>query len=142
LESGGTIDKYIGDSIMAFWNAPLDVPNHELVACQTALAMHRVVSEVNNKRKEQTAGNSQISSMPEDLRIGVGINTGTCVVGNLGSTERFDYSALGDPVNVASRLESQTKDYGVDVIIGPDTAGGIGKELLVLPLDKIAVKGK
>ena len=133
LDYSGTIDKYIGDCIMAFWNAPLDVDNHELLSCRAALEMQRKITTLNRDRLE--AGE-------EALHIGIGINTGSCVVGNLGSKERFDYSVLGDAVNLASRLEGQTKVYGVDVIIGAATANAVENHLLVLALDRVVVKGK
>lgn len=133
LDYGGTIDKYIGDCIMAFWNAPLEVDNHELLSCRAALEMQQKITALNRDRLE--AGE-------EALHIGIGINTGSCVVGNLGSKERFDYSVLGDAVNLASRLEGQTKVYGVDVIIGAATAEAVEKDLMVLALDRVAVKGK
>ena len=95
---------------MAFWNAPLSVPNHEIKACAAALAMIESLEALNRERREETASAGQ-PFLP--FRIGIGINAGRCVVGNLGSDLRFNYSVLGDPVNVASRLEGQTKYYDV-----------------------------
>src|SRR5262249_27025758 len=135
----GTIDKYIGDAVMAFWNAPLNVADHELKACAAALDMLDRLAVLNRERQEE-ANNAGRPFMP--FRIGIGINTGRCVVGNLGSDLRFNYSVLGDPVNVASRLEGQTKLYGVPVIIGSRTAGKIKNNFAMLELDLIAVKGK
>ena len=133
----GTIDKYIGDAIMGFWNAPLDVKDHELKACTAALEMLDRLEELNQERQREAEAGQTI--VP--LRIGLGINTGRCVVGNIGSDLRFNYSVLGDPVNVAARLEGQTKFYGVSIIIGSRTAEK-AKEFAVLELDLITVKGK
>jgi adenylate cyclase len=135
----GTIDKYIGDAVMAFWNAPLNVPQHELSACAAALAMIDRVELLNRERQHEATSAGQ-PFLP--FRIGIGINTGQCVVGNLGSDLRFNYSVLGDPVNVASRLEGQTKYYGVPIIIGSRTAEGAKEKFATLELDLIAVKGK
>ena len=135
----GTIDKYIGDAVMAFWNAPLKVDHHELKACAAALAMIDSVEALNRQRQEE-AESANHPFLP--VRIGVGLNTGRCVVGNLGSDLRFNYSVLGDPVNVASRLEGQTKYYGVSIIIGPKTAESAKEKFAILELDLIAVKGK
>lgn len=135
----GTIDKYMGDAIMAFWNAPLDVATHELNACEAALDMLDCVERLNRER-EQQARSSGTPYFP--IQIGVGINTGTCVVGNMGSDFRFDYSVLGDSVNLASRLEGQCKSYGLPIIIGSRTAQTIKDRFAILELDFIAVKGK
>ncbi len=139
LERDGTIDKYMGDCIMAFWNAPLDVPEHAVHACDAALAMFDALEALNRER-EAEAEQAGIPFLP--LRIGIGINTGECVVGNMGSQQRFDYSVLGDAVNLASRLEGQSKTYGVGTVIGPDTAAQASDRFAVLELDLIAVKGK
>ena len=145
LEHGGTIDKFMGDAIMAFWNAPLDIENHAERACHAALAMQRDMKSRNQKdRRQFDASQSRETEDREfiDLKIGIGINTGTVVIGNMGSRQRFDYSVLGDPVNLASRLEGQTRVYGVDAVIGPATMAQAGGRLAVLELDMIAVKGK
>ena len=133
LENNGTLDKYIGDAQMAFWNAPLDDVNHAKNAVRTALQMMESLDEFN---KEVTA-----EGVPP-FGMGLGINTATVVVGNMGSDQRFDYTCLGDGVNLASRLEGQTKPYGVKIILGPVTAEQVKDEYFVLELDKIAVKGK
>jgi adenylate cyclase len=139
VDHEGTIDKYIGDAVMAFWNAPLSVPNHEVNACAGALAMINSLEVLNRERREAAAGVGQLF-LP--FHIGIGINTGRCVVGNLGSDLRFNYSVLGDPVNVASRLEGQTKYYGVPIIIGSRTADNAKEQFALLELDLVAVKGK
>ncbi len=139
IDHNGTIDKYIGDAIMAFWNAPLHDPGHEINACEAALEMlHRV--ETLNQQREQQARETGQRFIP--IKIGVGINTGRCVVGNMGSDLRFNYSVLGDAVNLASRLEGQTKSYGVSIIIGSKTAQLAREKFAVLELDCITVKGK
>ena len=133
MENDGTIDKYMGDCIMAFWNAPLDVPDQEGKAVKSAVKMLEHL-EVLNKELESDG------MLP--INIGIGINSGSVVVGNMGSNQRFDYSVLGDAVNLAARLEGQSKGYGVKTIIGEDTAKEIEDMFVVLELDKIAVKGK
>lgn len=133
LENNGTLDKYIGDAQMAFWNAPVDEPNHAKMAVKTALQMMESLDEFN---KEITA-----EGIPA-FGMGLGINTGTVVVGNMGSDQRFDYTCLGDAVNLASRLEGQSKPYGVRIILGPHTAEQVKEEFSVVELDCIAVKGK
>jgi adenylate cyclase len=139
IERKGTIDKYIGDAIMAFWNAPLDDASHEVNACAAALDMLRKIDELNHER-EAEALEDGIPFLP--MRIGLGINTGTCVVGNMGSDLRFDYSVLGDPVNLASRLEGRTKEYGIPIILGARTAEKVNGRFAALQIDLITVKGK
>jgi adenylate cyclase len=138
IERKGTIDKYMGDAIMAFWNAPLHDPNHEMNACDAALSMLESLSLLNEQR-EREAGSDD--PMPP-LRIGIGLNTGACVVGNFGSDLHFNYSVLGDTVNLSSRLESLSKHYGVPIIIGDRTAQAVHKRFAVLELDRLKVKGK
>jgi len=133
LDNEGTLDKYIGDAQMAFWNAPLDDPNHALNAVKTALQMMRRLDEFN---KEVMA-----EGVPA-FGMGLGINTATVVVGNMGSSQRFDYTCLGDGVNLASRLEGQSKPYGVKIILGSITAEQVSETYFTLELDCIAVKGK
>ncbi len=139
IDHNGTIDKYIGDAIMAFWNAPLHDPAHEVNACNAALEMLTRVDIINVKREEEAAVTGQ-RFIP--LKIGVGLNSGRCVVGNMGSDLRFNYSVLGDCVNLASRLEGQTKSYDVPIIIGSKTAQAVGDKFALLELDYITVKGK
>ena len=139
LANDGTIDKYMGDGIMAFWNAPLDDPDHAAHACQTALQMLDALADLN---RDLAAEGSEGNRAPLRVDIRVGINSGTCVVGNLGSDLHFDYSVLGDAVNVASRLEGQAEYYGVDVLIGGATAEAVGQQFALLELDRLQVVGK
>ena len=132
-ESGGTLDKYIGDAQMAFWNAPLDDAQHAKNAVRTAIKMLHSL-ELFNKEIEK-------EGVPP-FGMGLGINTDSVVVGNMGSTQRFDYTCLGDGVNLAARLEGQSKNYGVLIVLGPRTAEQIRDEIAVFELDCIAVKGK
>jgi adenylate cyclase len=139
LKKGGTIDKYMGDCIMAFWNAPLDVPQQEIDSCEAALDMYDQLDALNTVRKQE-AEESGMKYLP--LNIGIGINTGDVVVGNMGSEQRFDYSVLGDAVNLAARLEGQSKSYGVKTVIGDTTNDYAKEQFATLELDLIAVKGK
>jgi adenylate cyclase len=139
LARKGTIDKYMGDAIMAFWNAPLDDREHQLNACEAAVDMLDRI-DVLNKIREQEAREGGHPYIP--LNVGVGLNTGTCVVGNMGSDLRFDYSVLGDSVNLASRLEGQSKEYGFPIIVGSKTALAVKDKFAILELDFIMVKGK
>jgi adenylate cyclase len=133
IENEGTLDKYIGDAQMAFWNAPLDDADHARNAVKTALQMLGSLDAFN---REVTA-----EGIPP-FGMGLGINTGTVVVGNMGSSQRFDYTCLGDSVNLASRLEGQSKPYHVAMVIGPKTNEYVKTEFFTLPLDCLAVKGK
>lgn len=133
IENNGTLDKYIGDAQMAFWNAPLDEPNHAKMAVRTALQMMDSLDAFNNEITKE--------GIPA-FGMGLGINTGTVVVGNMGSDQRFDYTCLGDSVNLASRLEGQSKPYGVRIVLGDLTAQQVKDEYPVVELDCIAVKGK
>ncbi len=132
LESGGTIDKYMGDCVMAFWNAPLPVEQHQRKATQAAQSMLARLDDLNAELNI-----SDVSEKP--LRIGIGINTGSVVVGNFGSDQRFDYSCLGDPANLAARLEAMCRTYDVDILLGPDTA--VDQSGLI-EVDQVVVKGK
>ncbi len=138
MENRGTIDKYMGDAMMAFWNAPLDDPDHARHACIAALRMEESLAAVNADLRIKAA---ELGVEPIVLRSGIGINTGPANVGNMGSQARFAYSALGDSVNLASRLEGQTKLYGVDVMISESTAAQV-PAMAFLELDLIRVKGK
>ena len=139
LARKGTIDKYMGDAIMAFWNAPLDDKEHQINACEAALDMLERIDELNKEREleAQDGGHAYIP-----INVGVGLNTGVCVVGNMGSDLRFDYSVLGDSVNLASRLEGQSKEYGFPIIVGSQTALAVKDKFAILELDFIMVKGK
>jgi adenylate cyclase len=139
INHNGTIDKYIGDAIMAFWNAPIDDPNQERNACDAALEMLDRLTDLNTARQYEAKAGAY-PFLP--LRAGIGINTGRCLVGNLGSDLHFNYSVLGDAVNIASRLESQTKTYQVPIIAGSNTVATITSEFKILELDFITVKGK
>lgn len=133
LETGGTLDKYIGDAQMAFWNAPLDETKHCKDAVEAALQM---LGSLDGFNKEISS-----EGVPP-FGMGIGINTGVVVVGNMGSEQRFDYTCLGDAVNLASRLEGQSKNYGVLIVLGPVTAERLGNDYFTIELDCIAVKGK
>ncbi|MBO0335259.1 adenylate/guanylate cyclase domain-containing protein [Sneathiella sp. CAU 1612] len=138
LKHNGTIDKYMGDSIMAFWNAPLENDQHRKDAADAALQMIVRLAALNAELREEAERENRAFKA---LRVGIGLNTGVCIVGNLGSEQRFDYSVLGDPVNLASRLEGQTKEYGFSIILGESTATAI-PDYAMIELDLIAVKGK
>jgi adenylate cyclase len=139
IERKGTIDKYIGDAIMAFWNAPVDDHEQEANACEAALEMLSRAETLNGELKREAETNG---GMYMPLRIGIGLNTGPCVVGNMGSDFRFNYSVLGDTVNLASRLEGRTKDYRIPIVIGSRTAEGAKQRFAVMEIDLIVVKGK
>jgi adenylate cyclase len=139
IERQGTIDKYIGDAIMAFWNAPVDDPEQEANACDAALEMQARAAALNLELKQEAEANGGVY-MP--LRVGIGLNTGPCVVGNMGSDFRFNYSVLGDTVNVASRLEARTKDYRLPLVIGSRTAERAQEKFATMEIDLIQVKGK
>jgi adenylate cyclase len=137
-EFKGTIDKYIGDCIMAFWNAPLDDPDHAKNAVRAARDMRRKLVVLNRELEAE----AKAADRPfHELRFGIGINTGECVVGNFGSETRFNYSLLGDPVNLASRVEGLGKLYTVDLVIAEETAKLLDEPKLI-ELDLVAVKGK
>lgn len=138
LARGGTIDKYMGDCIMAFWNAPLPEPRHAELAARAALDMIEALVGLNAVWRMQAAAANRPFS---EIAVGIGIATGPCCVGNLGSEQRFDYSVLGDDVNLASRLEAQTKVYGHPVIVSEATRAKI-PGFAALELDLLRVKGK
>jgi adenylate cyclase len=149
----GTIDKYIGDAIMAFWNAPLDNDGHARDACVAALDMMHELDMLNRTlAAEADAGEAEQPRMGTEsgtgrriftrhLAMGIGINTGDCIVGNMGSQFRKNYTVLGDAVNLASRLESQSKTYGVPIVIGEETYKHVA-DFAGIELDLIAVQGK
>ncbi|MEQ8965617.1 MAG: adenylate/guanylate cyclase domain-containing protein [Azospirillaceae bacterium] len=138
LERQGTIDKYMGDAIMAFWNAPMPDPDHAANACRAALAMRARLASLNAdwRREAEAQGRDW-----RDVAIGIGLNTGECVVGNMGSDQRFDYSVLGDTVNVASRLEGLTKELGADILAGEATRAA-APDNAWLEIEAIAVRGR
>ena len=127
------MDKYEGDAIMAFWNAPVAQHNHALNACVTALENQKRLSELRKKWAEE--------KKPE-IHVRIGLNTGEAVVGNMGSENRFDYTAMGDNVNLGSRLESINKQYGTELIISESTFEKVKDKLICRELDIIRVKGK
>src|SRR3954470_2648059 len=128
----------MGDCIMAFWNAPLDDVRHADNACDGALAMLRELDRINRELEVEAEEEGRVF---QPLHIGVGINTGECVVGNMGSDERFAYTAMGDAVNLASRLEGQSKTYGLSIVVGEATRTA-APSWAAIELDLIAVKGK
>ncbi len=133
LNNNGTLDKYIGDAIMAFYNAPIDVQDHPKYAVKSALEMIRELKNINHKLSSINLPN---------LDIGIGINTDEVIIGNIGSIDRFDYSAIGDGVNLASRTEDLCKTYMVRIIITQSTKDKIGDEFFTRKLDDVKVKGK
>jgi adenylate cyclase len=139
LDRKGYVDKYMGDAIMAFWNAPLDDDKHEINACAAALDMLDRIDEVNGAREQEAKQGGHVY-IP--LKVGIGLNTGVGVVGNMGSDLKKNYSVLGDSVNLASRLEGQSKEYGFPIIVGSRTALAAREKFAILELDFIKVKGK
>ena len=128
---GGTIDKFIGDAIMAFWNAPKDEPDHAALACKAALACQRKLAEM---RKDDPR--------LKDLRARIGLATGDVLVGNIGASDRMNYTVMGDSVNLASRLEGLNKAYDTPVMIAEATHAAAKDEVLARPIDVVAVKGR
>ncbi len=133
LEHKGTLDKYLGDSLMAFWGAPLDVENQELQSCKTAILMQKKMDELRSGFSSEAA---------RKVRTRIGINSADVVVGNIGGIERFDYTVMGDGVNLAARLESANKMYGTTIMISEATYAKVKDEVYVRVIDRIIVKGK
>tara|TARA_Y100000310_G_scaffold165965_1_gene165716 strand:+ start:1768 stop:3654 length:1887 start_codon:yes stop_codon:yes gene_type:complete len=133
LEYKGTVDKFIGDAIMAFWNAPLIEEDHVELACKSALVQINALEKLQKNWKDK--------KLPE-IKIGIGIHTGEAVIGNIGSEDRFDYTALGDSVNLSSRLESLTKQYSVNIIISENSFKSVKNKFKFRKLDRVKVKGK
>lgn len=133
FETGGTLDKYIGDAVMAFWGAPIQQADHAVRGCRTALRMMEKVAELN--------GGFERDGLPT-IAIGIGLSTGPMTIGNMGSDDFFAYTALGDKVNLGARLEGQTKDYGVDIIISEECYEEVKGEMSCRELGAIRVKGK
>jgi adenylate cyclase len=138
LENDGTIDKYIGDSIMAFWNAPLDEPDHARLACRATLEMRRRLATLNKALAERAKAAGQ---SPTLIMIGIGLNSGDALVGNLGARQRLNYSVIGDNVNLASRIEGVSKGFGLDILIGEQTRNA-APDFAAIPIGDIFVKGK
>jgi adenylate cyclase len=132
IKNGGTVDKFMGDCIMAFWNAPLDTPKHETLAVKTAIQMQKELKKLNRELKKE--------KLPQ-INIGIGINTGQALVGNMGSDQRFDYSVIGDDVNLASRLESSSKELASTLVVGEKTVKKC-RGYKFKSLGTIKVKGK
>ena len=132
IENSGTVDKFIGDALMAFWNAPVADVDHRYHSVKCALEMFELLKELNKELEEKGI----------ELKMGIGVNTGDVVVGNMGSNQRFDYTCLGDAVNLSARLESQTKGYKVGLLIGDETRQALSDRFTFCELDMIAVKGK
>jgi adenylate cyclase len=133
LEHGGMLDKYIGDAVMAFFNAPVDVKEHANAGCDTALEMIEKLDELNIELAAE--------GIPP-IRIGIGLNTAEVVVGNMGSDTRFNYTVIGDGVNLSSRVEGLTKNYGVDILITEFTVEKITKDFVYRKIEPVKVKGK
>jgi adenylate cyclase len=130
-QTGGTIDKFIGDAVMAFWGAPAPNPDHAVDCCRAALACQRAMEEA-----------GLVDDHGQPVKIRIGINSGDMLVGNIGSEVRLNYTVIGDAVNIASRLESTNKVYGSTIIIGPETRRLAGKSIVVRELDRLAVYGR
>ena len=138
LHESGTIDKYLGDGLMAFWNAPLDVYDHATRACRAALAMQRAIGTID----QEFAARALAAGVPHlPVRVGIGINTGEAFVGNMGAEQRFDYSIIGDPVNVAARLENATKDFAVPIVVAESTKQA-AHGLRFVELGSVNLKGR
>lgn len=138
LDERGTIDKFMGDAVMAFWNAPLADPLHAERACRAALRMLRELDTLND---ELAAEAMRAKRAFDPIRIGIGLNTGEACVGNVGSPERFDYSVLGDVVNIAARLEALTKTYGTTIIAGERTVRA-APDLAFIEIGEVVPRGR
>ena len=133
LENGGMLDKYIGDAVMAFYNAPVDIEKHAEASCLSALSMIERLNKLNVQLEKENLN---------PIRIGIGINTAEVIVGNIGSDAKKDYTVIGDGVNLASRVEGLTKNYGVEILITEFTVAKIGKSFLYREIEPVKVKGK
>lgn len=138
LDHGGVLDKYMGDCVMAFWGAPGVDPDHARRALEAAQAMVAAMPEIDARLR---AAFPEAADLPR-IEIGVGLNSGPCVVGNMGCRRRWDYSVLGDPVNVASRLQELCKTYGRSVLLGEETARQLGGGVGLVEVDRTAVRGR
>ncbi|MCM8775415.1 MAG: adenylate/guanylate cyclase domain-containing protein, partial [Candidatus Omnitrophica bacterium] len=137
LKQNGTIDKYVGDCLMAFWNAPLEDPDHARHACEAALNMRRHLVDWN---RELYAEARAVDKIFVPIQIGIGISSGECCVGNMGPSQHFNYSVLGDDVGVASRLENLSKIYGIDILISESTNDIVSSDYATMEADRIRVK--
>jgi adenylate cyclase len=133
IASGGTVDKFIGDAVMAFWGAPLDDPHHASHGVETAIAMQRAMDRLQPQFAEMGAG---------IVAMRIGLHTGPAIVGNMGSEDRFDYTALGDTVNLAARLEGVNKTYGTCILLSAATIDALTRPCVLRPVDRVRVKGK
>lgn len=133
LEQKGTLDKYLGDSLMVFWGAPIDVENKDYLACKTAILMQKKMDELRSNFSTEAARN---------VKTRIGINNDDVVVGNIGGVERFDYTVMGDGVNLAARLESANKIYGTFIMISETTYANVREKIFARRIDRIVVKGK
>jgi len=143
LAYNGTLDKYVGDEIMCFWGAPLAQKDHRILAAKCALRQMEVLHEFNQRMAELRESDPQWQFLPpQDIDIGIGVNSGVMTVGMMGSPGRLNYTLMGDHVNLASRLEGTNKVYGSHVIISENTVRGIADRLVTRELDDVRVKGK
>ncbi len=133
LSTGGTLDKYEGDAMIAFWNAPLDQPDHALRACRAALRCQKRLAELRPEFKRRFGS---------EVFARIGVNSGPAVVGNMGSKKRFDYTAMGDTMNLASRLEGACKQYKIATLISEETRDMVKDEIVTREIDQIRVVGK
>ena len=131
--TGGTVDKYIGDAVMAFWGAPKPLENRALRACRGALRAREALAQLRERLESEGR---------HPIRVRFGIGTGELLVGNIGSSHRFNYTVIGDPVNLASRLEGLNKRYGTEIIIDEETRKRAGDDVLARPIDVVSVKGR
>ena len=133
IQKQGLVDKFIGDAIMAFWGAPLDQEDHAKLACEASLEMIERLKQLQKKWKKEGK---------PIINIGIGLNSGEAIIGNMGSEERFDYTAIGDNINLGSRLEGLTKEYKADIIISESTNKLVEDEFVTKALGVATVKGK
>jgi adenylate cyclase len=133
MANGGTVDKFIGDAVMAFWGAPLDDPQHALHALKASIAMQQAMQEMQPALRELGA---------DTLSLRIGINSGPAIIGNMGSDIRFDYTAIGDTVNLAARLEGANKAYDTPILVSERTRQQVQHEIPLRQVDRVRVKGK
>jgi adenylate cyclase len=138
LSTGGLVDKFVGDQIMAFWGAPVAQADHAIQSCRAALRFRDEFQRLRRQWQEDTGATGESGFM----NCGVGINTGAMVVGNIGSNHRFSYTVIGDTVNVAARLEALNKEFGTTILVGPGTRDGAAEVMRFREVDEVRVKGK